>query len=69
MADWTRRERTTIEVEYALDLPTNWAEVGKVYSQLNGELGPGRSEWDDAVKVTSNGDQIVFSYVKEDRHA
>ncbi|PZG49868.1 hypothetical protein C1I98_11170 [Spongiactinospora gelatinilytica] len=63
MASWTRRERTITHIEYALPLPTNWAEVGKVYASLNQELGE-RAEWDDAVEVTSDGAELVFRYLK-----
>lgn len=68
MADWTRRERTTTHVEYVLTLPTNWAEVGKVYSSINQELGEERARWDDIVEVISDGVELIFRYVKEDLH-
>ncbi|RBQ21561.1 hypothetical protein DP939_02295 [Spongiactinospora rosea] len=64
MASWTRRERTVTYVEYALDLPANWAEVSKIFAELNQELGE-RAEWDDAVEVTSDSAELVFRYVKE----
>lgn len=68
MASYTRRERTTVHVEYVLTSPTNWAEVGKVYAALNTELGEERARWDDAVEVVAAEDEIIFRYLKEDLH-
>lgn len=65
MADYARRERTVRWVEYVLELPTNWAEIGKVFASLTHELGEERARWDDAVEVTSDGDELIFRYTKE----
>ena len=64
MADWTRSERTITWVEYRLELPSNWGEVGKVYGALKSELGD-RARWDDVVTVTSDGGELIFRYEKE----
>lgn len=64
MADWTRRERTTVHVEYVLPNPTNWAEVGKIYTAINQELGE-KAQSDDAVWVVGTDDEIIFRFEKE----
>jgi len=69
VADFSRREVTKTWVEYALPNPTNWGQIGRVIAVLNQELGEDRAQWDDAVEVLANDEEIIFRYEKEDRRA
>lgn len=62
MATYSRREVVEKRIEYFLPSPTNWAEVSKVISALNQELGEEESRWDDAVTVEARDEEIVFWY-------
>lgn len=69
MADYTWYDRVKRERVYELPLPSNWDEVGKMISSSQMALEaqkPGSSRWGDAVKVTSDGDSLFFSFVLED---
>lgn len=65
MADYVRREKMICRVEYALPARTVWGEVGKLMAALRAELTPEQAQWDDAVDIHVEGDEIVFSYEKE----
>lgn len=63
MAEYSRRVVHTARVEYFLPNPTNWAEVGKVYSAIKNELtGDSRADYDDTVTVEGRDDELVFSF-------
>jgi hypothetical protein len=65
MAEYTSRHVTTVRREYALRLPTNWAEIGKVYAAINQEFDAlGISSSDDRVTVEARDDELVFWYEK-----
>lgn len=63
MADAHKRIVTTIRTEWYLTLPTDAVEIAKVLSFLRQELD-GDSER-TFVEVTSNGEEIVFSYEQD----
>ena len=62
MANYTRRERTTTTVEYAVPQPTTWDEIYKVLAAIRNELGEDRAAWDDAAKVRADEEEIVFYF-------
>ncbi|MEV0616140.1 hypothetical protein AB0I81_22695 [Nonomuraea sp. NPDC050404] len=66
MADYTRRERTTVHVEYVLPSPTNWGEVAKLTAAIRSELGQELASWDDIVQVVAADDEIIYRFDKED---
>lgn len=61
MAAYSRREVTTVRVEYVLDSPTNWAEVDKAFASCRTDLGE-QARWDDVVRVEARDDEVVISY-------
>jgi hypothetical protein len=64
MAAYSRREVTTVRVEYYLPSPANWAEIGKTTSAINAELGEERARWDDAAWFEARDDEIVIWFEK-----
>lgn len=62
MAAYERMVRSVTTVRYMIELPTNWAEVGKVYAAIRNELGDDRANWDDAVTVTADDEHVIFSF-------
>jgi hypothetical protein len=65
MAEFVSRQVTTVRREFALRMPTNWAEVGKVCAALSQELkAAGLSPSDDRVTVEPRDEEIVFWYEK-----
>lgn len=67
MADWTRRERTTMHIEYVLPSPTNPVQIAGVLNVIHREIGE-QAHWDNAIEVLAADDEIIFRYVKEDLH-
>jgi len=65
MAEYTRREVTTVTVEYVLPSPVNWAEVRKALASVERELGED-ARWDDAAWVEARDDEIVIRYPKSE---
>ena len=64
MAVYSRREVTTVHVEYVLPSPCNWAEIGKATAAINAELGEERARWDDAAWFEARDDEIVIRFEK-----
>lgn len=61
MADYTRRDITTVERRYELPSPTNWVEIEKVLSAIKNDLA-GQRTYDDTVRVEAWDDEIRFTY-------
>jgi hypothetical protein len=61
MADYTFGTEVTYRRVYSLRKPTNWAEVGKVYSAITNEMC-GRPVYDDTVTVDADDENITFAY-------
>jgi hypothetical protein len=61
MADYTKRDITTVERRYELPSPTNWVEVGKVLNAIQQDF-EGQRTYDDTVKVEAYDDEIHFTY-------
>jgi hypothetical protein len=64
MAEYSRREVTTVQVEYYLPSPVNWAEVGKAFAAVKQELGEEASQWDTAAWFEARDDEIVIRFEK-----
>lgn len=65
MADYTRRDITTVVRRYTLPSPTHWVEVEKVMAAISNDLS-GQSTFDDTVRVEAWDDEIRFTYTLED---
>lgn len=66
MATYGIREKTVTTHEIAVPLPSNWVEVekGMNASYRAYETTYGHGPADNAIEVTSDGEEIVFSFVK-----
>jgi hypothetical protein len=64
MAEYSRREVTTVTVEYLLPSPVNWAEVGKATAAIANELGEEAAAWDTAAWFEARDDEIVIRFEK-----
>lgn len=64
MADMTIREKTVTTIEFALTLPTNWVEIYKAShaAETAYKAAYGGITADDAITVTSDGEEIVFGF-------
>jgi hypothetical protein len=74
MTSYSRREVTTIRVEYTVDAPARgsgeanyWHGLRDALYALTKEIGPDRASQDDAVRVEAHDGQIVLSYDAEAR--
>lgn len=67
MADYTIRTISSkVRIAYVLPNPTNWAEVQKVMSAIRTATKDYRfADYDDFVTVTSDDEEIMFSYEEE----
>lgn len=61
MAEYTRKDVTTVERRYTLTSPTNWVEVEKVLAGIRNDLSSVPT-YDDTVRVEAWDDEIRFTY-------
>jgi hypothetical protein len=63
VAEYAARHVTTVRCEYALRLPTNLAEIGKIYAAIDQELKElGLPSSDNLVTVEASDEELVFWY-------
>lgn len=62
MADFSSRTVITTRKEVTLELPSNWAELGKALAYVRSQRPDNGREWDDTVRVTADEEQITFSW-------
>lgn len=69
MASYTRRERVTRTVEFAIPVHwergASWAEIQKAIDAAAQELGGMTGLSDDSIWVRPGDDEIIVCYVKE----
>lgn len=63
MAEYMRREVTTVRVEYVVPNPTNATEYAKAMASVQDELKTfGIEYFDDTVTVEGRDEEIVLSF-------
>ncbi|MGN7978236.1 hypothetical protein ACTJJ4_11745 [Microbacterium sp. 22195] len=66
MAAYSRRTRTQVFQEVALEWPTNVAELEKAIACARGSLVPG-SERDNTFTVTFDDEELIIRWVSDSR--
>lgn len=72
MATWSRRERVTRTVEYAVPAPppfgADWAQVFQAFHQAErelraaGQIAEGAEPYDNQIRFQTGDDEIIISY-------
>lgn len=66
MAAYSRRTRTEVYQEVALEWPTNVTELEKAIESARGSLVPG-TERDDTFTVTYDDEELIIRWVSDVR--
>lgn len=65
MAVYSRREVTTVTVEYSIPSPVDMGEVDKALAAVRAELGE-EARWADAAWFEARDDEIVIRFEKRE---